>query len=122
MSYSDELFYSLVTLQNLETLWIYAMVLTENNTMAISANVTEPCPKLNQMYSCTQVRVFHGLARLLSGLKSLKLILSDPSDTFLFTMSKYTNLSELKVRLRGKTYYPHKGFCHLRETALTCVT
>ena len=76
-------------------------ILTQDVTMKILANVTNPYPKLRRLGWPAQAKAFRCLARHLSSLNVLELALVDTSDDILFAISDCANLAKMNIRFAG---------------------
>ena len=104
-----EIYLHLASRPNLQKLSITGPTLTENATMRILATVTNPYLELRCLNWRAQGKGFHCLARHLSSLNVLELVLVDPSDDILFAISDCTNLARMDVRLATDSHVPAEG-------------
>ena len=120
-----DLYLHLASRPSLQRLSMPRTTLTVDKTMTILANVTNPYPKLEWICWSSQSRAFQSLARHLSSLNFLCLILVDASDDVLFAISSCINLGTVKVYFEKDSHVPAEGLLaiarkcpHLRHFSL----
>ena len=104
-----ELYSHLASRPNLQGSSMAGQILTEDVTMKILANVTNPFANLRLLDWPVRGKAFHCLSRHLAGLNILALDLIATPDDILFAISDCTNLAIIHVTFAADSHVPAEG-------------
>ena len=104
-----ELYSHLASRPNLQGSSIFGQTLTEDATMTILTNVTDPFGNLRFLDWSVRGKAFHCLSSHLAGLNILTLTLIDTPEDMLFAISDCTNLAMMDVNFVTETHVPAEG-------------